>query len=89
MWKIKTKGEVEVFAGCERVDGNVKDCRFQQPMGFTPSLKVSFTSVMLRQILSRFARWSSVLNFQIPLVNFMTAFLSIAKEQPFACPPVQ
>ena len=37
VWKIKTNGEVEVFAGCEReegsVDGKVKDCRFQQPMG--------------------------------------------------------
>ena len=36
MWKTKTNGEVEVFAGCEReeggVDGKVKDCRFQQPM---------------------------------------------------------
>ena len=40
LWKTKTNGEVgvvEVFAGCEReegsVDGKVKDCRFQQPMG--------------------------------------------------------
>ena len=37
VWKIKTNGEVEVFAGCEReegsVDGKVKDCQFQQPMG--------------------------------------------------------
>ena len=37
VWKTKTNGEVEVFAGCEReagsVDGKVKDCRFRQPMG--------------------------------------------------------
>lgn len=37
VWKIKTNGEVEAFAGCEReegsVDGKVKDCRFQQSMG--------------------------------------------------------
>ena len=35
--KIKAGTETEVFAGCERgegsVDGKVKDCRFQQPMG--------------------------------------------------------
>ncbi|KAJ7383334.1 hypothetical protein OS493_028882 [Desmophyllum pertusum] len=37
VWKIKTDGQVEVFAGCEReegsVDGKVKECRFRQPMG--------------------------------------------------------
>ena len=37
VWKTKTKGEVEVFAGFERekgsVDGKIKDCRFQKPMG--------------------------------------------------------
>ena len=37
MWKVKTDGEVEVFAGSEREKGSVnrkeKDCRFQQPMG--------------------------------------------------------
>lgn len=37
VWKIKTNGEVEVFAGCEReeggVDDKVKDCRVQQSMG--------------------------------------------------------
>ena len=37
VWKIKAHREVEVFAGCKReegsVDGKVKDCRFQQPMG--------------------------------------------------------
>ena len=37
VWKIKMGGEMEIFAGCDgeegSVDGKVKDCRFQQPMG--------------------------------------------------------
>ena len=37
VWKIRSDGEVEVFAGCEReegsIDGKVKDCRFRQPDG--------------------------------------------------------
>ena len=37
VWKTKTNGEVEAFAGCEKeegsVDRKVKDCRFQQPIG--------------------------------------------------------
>ena len=47
MWKTKTNGEVEVFAGWEREEGNVygkvKDCRFQQPMElFTESESIIY-----------------------------------------------
>ena len=45
---IKTSGEVEVFAGCERkegtVDGKVQDCHFRQSMGIcTESESVIYT----------------------------------------------
>lgn len=37
VWKIKTSGEVELFAGCQSeegsIDGKVKKCRFRQPIG--------------------------------------------------------
>jgi len=79
VWKIKADAETKVFAGCERgegsVDGKVKDCRFQQPMGICMESESVISIWMPKQIPSRYAlKWHSVLNFLTPLVSFFYAF---------------
>ena len=76
--KIKAGAETDVFAGCERGEGSVDGKRiagFNNRWAFEWNLKVSFPSVMPKQIPSRYAlTWPSVLNFLTPSVSFFYTF---------------
>ena len=86
VWKIRTDGEVEVFAGCEgeegSVDGKVKDCRFRQPMGIcTESESVVYICDAQTNSIKICTKMVECAEFLNSIGQFLTLFLSIAKEQ--------